>query len=81
MSLPVRACLALALAWAGGFGLPGPPGLELPLLLLAIGLGSWLRPDPPQRQPLLRGAELLGLLALAVLLGLLARTLGRVVIA
>ncbi|HVI00170.1 MAG TPA: hypothetical protein VM869_15745, partial [Enhygromyxa sp.] len=48
----------------------------------------WLRPNPPERaeaEPstirVRRGVELLGLLALAVLLGLLARTLGRVLIA
>jgi hypothetical protein len=69
----------MALAWAGGFGLPGPPGVELVVLALALALCFWLTPDPDRPVP--RSAELLATLALAVLLGLLARTLGRVVIA
>jgi hypothetical protein len=79
MSLPTRACLAMALAWAGGFGLPGASGIELVLLAVALALGFWLTPDPDR--PVTRGANVLAMLALALLLGLLARTLGRVVIA
>lgn len=79
MSLPMRACLAMALAWAGGFGLPGPPWLGLPLLAITLALGCWLRADPDR--PSSRSAELFSVVALAVLLCLLARTLGRVVIA
>lgn len=78
MSLPTRACLAMAIAWAGGFGLPGPPTLALPLLAIAVALGWWMTPD--LERPTTRGAGIVGMLALALLLGLLARTLGRVVI-
>lgn len=75
----MRACLAMALAWAGGFGLPGPPELALPLLAITIVLGWWLRAEP--ERPPSRAAGVLAMLALAVVLGLLARTLGRVAIA
>lgn len=80
MSLTSRASLALALAVAGGFGLPGPPGVELIGLLVALGLGVWWKPASETREPtrFATGVELLGL---ALVLGLLARTLGRVVIA
>ncbi|MFO7564631.1 MAG: hypothetical protein R6X02_18455 [Enhygromyxa sp.] len=78
MSLPTRACLAMALAWAGGFGLPGPMAVGLPLLLLAIGLGWWMKVGEDEAPG---GSRVLEMVALALLLGLLGRALGRVVIA
>ncbi|PRP96720.1 hypothetical protein [Enhygromyxa salina] len=48
MSLPARASLAIALAWAGGFGVLGRWGLGLGglVVLVAVGLAIRHRPDP-----------------------------------
>jgi len=91
MSLPTRACLAMALAWAGGFGLPGAPGSGGwwgPLAIAAaIASGWWLAPAAPigeaSREPSTRSraSRVAELFALALVLALLARTLGRVIVA
>jgi hypothetical protein len=95
LSLPMRACLAMALAWAGGFGLPGPAWVQALGLASALGLAWALgrghthepggRPEPePELKPEPERSSVAGLIAmlgLAAVLALLCRTMGRVVIA
>ncbi|MCA9701517.1 MAG: hypothetical protein KC431_28615, partial [Myxococcales bacterium] len=74
--------LGLALAWSGGFGLPGLPQPWAAIAAAAL-LSSFLlarRPAPqPDSQPVARGW--IASLSTALLLALIARSLGRVVIA
>ncbi|WP_146156443.1 hypothetical protein [Enhygromyxa salina] len=92
MTRSSRLSLAIAIAWAGGFGSLGPlappqlavAGLVLMLVLvLVLALAS--RFGDPRGHEATRDERAVAAgalaLALALLLGLLARTLGRVVIA
>ncbi|NVB41277.1 hypothetical protein G6O69_25785 [Pseudenhygromyxa sp. WMMC2535] len=93
MSPSQRASLAVGLAWAGGFGLPGgrvAGGLLLALFIILIIALLVTRPTPatPQPQaprvgevPPARALAWARALASALLLALLARSLGRTLIA
>jgi hypothetical protein len=82
MSLPARTSLAIALAWAGGFGSLAVPGwwrLAAAALVIAACVNlrrERLGPAPEPARALVLGR----VVALAVCLGLLARTLGRVLV-
>jgi hypothetical protein len=81
MSPAARISLAIAVAWAGGFGSVAGPGWSRLAAALAVLLGcTWLRSHAREAgtQARLHGA--VRVFALALLLGLLARALGRVVI-
>ena len=91
MSTTARVCLALGLAWAGGFGGIGPWWSTLGVLAaIAMGAavlerGAATRGQPETSPPRARAAWLPGagwvqLGALALLATLLARSLARVVI-
>ncbi len=82
MSRAARISLAIAVAWAGGLGSFEGPGWARLLAGLAVLLAcAWLRPHVRPAGPDERLQATVRVAALALVLGLLARTLGRVVIA
>jgi hypothetical protein len=83
MSPAARISLAIAVAWAGGFGSFAGPGWARLAASLAVVLGCvWLRSHMRERvretKPDARLHAVARMFALALLLGLLARALGRV---
>jgi hypothetical protein len=81
MSPAARISLAIAVAWAGGFGSFAGPWWSRLAVGLAVVLGcTWLRSHLREIDSEARLQALVRLVALALLLGLLARALGRVII-
>jgi hypothetical protein len=76
-----RISLAIAVAWAGGFGSFAGPGWARLAVGMAVVLGcTWLRSHLRATDSDARLHAAVRVFALALLLGLLARALGRVVI-
>jgi hypothetical protein len=81
MSPAARISLAIAVAWAGGFGSFAGPGWSRLAVCLAVVLACvWLRSYARQVDSDARLHQVARTFALALLLGLLARALGRVII-
>lgn len=81
MSPAARISLAIAVAWAGGLGAFAGPGYSRLAAGLAIVLGCvWLRSHARNTDSDARLHQMARMFALALLLGLLARALGRVII-
>lgn len=81
MSPAARISLAIAVAWAGGLGSFAGPGWARFAAGLAVMLGCvWLRSHVREQDSDARLHQVARMFALALLLGLLARALGRVII-